>query len=210
MQPQHSCIPTNMRVGSTFWKTFVSCSLLTTWIRKCALIGRERLRPQSVEACGVVVRPRAIRGSKHQLLSYELDQLSRPILQLQYVWTRKRRKGTRKGRRQASPKDLTRQHPRNHEASHPSSGSPRWCQTYLWTHLRRNPRSPQGLPRERDQRCSHRHRARQAQDCHRHGRRLRFETPRTYLVRIRRLNARLNSIKRPSSRPHILKTSSRL
>ena len=29
----------------------------------------------------VVVRARAIRGSKHQLLAYELDQLSRPILQ---------------------------------------------------------------------------------------------------------------------------------
>jgi len=77
MQPQYSCIPANMRVGLTFWKTFVSCSLLTTWIRKCALIGRERLRPQSVEACGVVVRPRAIRGSKHQLLSYELTSVAR-------------------------------------------------------------------------------------------------------------------------------------
>ena len=118
---------------------------------------------------------------------HELVWILERILANQDVWTRKRRKRIGKRRRQASSKDSSWQHPRNHEASHPPSGASWWCKKNQWTDLRRNSRCPQSFPRKRDQRCCHLHRARQEEDGYRHGRRLCLETPRTYLVRIRRL-----------------------
>ncbi|POS82102.1 hypothetical protein EPUL_004915, partial [Erysiphe pulchra] len=38
---------------------------------------------------------------------------------------------------------------RHHQARHPPSGPPRRCQAYLGSHLRGDPRRPQGVPRER-------------------------------------------------------------
>jgi len=77
-------------------------------------------------------------------------------------------------------------------ASHPSSSSPRWCQTYFWSDLRGDSRRPQSVLGERDPWCCDvgLHWARQAQDGHSHGRRLRSQTSRTYSVRLRRIDSR--------------------
>ena len=52
-----------------------------------------------------------------------------------HVWTRKRRKGTRKGRRKTSPQGAARQHPGNHQASNPTTCQAWWCQEDLWVDL---------------------------------------------------------------------------
>ena len=191
------------RTSFSFEKSCLHLLLLTSKIRKYNLIGRERCRHQGwadIRLYTTFARP-----TEFILLqiSYKL-YLRSSKFKSHHVWTRKRRQGTRIGRRQASQKDPEGQHPRYHQASYPKIGPTRWCQTYLWTHLRRDPRSLEGLPRERHQRCRHLHRARQAQDCDRHGRRLRLETPRTYLVRIRRLNTEFKLYnKRRFLTPHI-------
>ena len=107
---------------------------------------------------------------------------------IQDDWTRKRRKGIGKRRCKTSPKDSSWQHPRYHQASYSTSCSSWWSETYLWTHLRGDPWSPQGLPWERHPWCCHLHRARQEEDRHCHGCCLRSEEARTYLVRIRWIN----------------------
>merc|ERR1712107_209234 len=54
----------------------------------------------------------------------------------QHDWTRKGRKRTGEGRRQASQKSVERQHPGYHQARHQTSGSPWRSQAYLWPDLR--------------------------------------------------------------------------
>merc|ERR1712093_572237 len=103
----------------------------------------------------------------------------------QHVWPWKGRKGSRQGRRQASPQDPSRQHPRHHQACHPPSRSPWWCQAYLGPHLRGDARCPQDLPREHHPRLGHLHGARQAQDGHVARRRLRPQARRQDPLRFR-------------------------
>merc|ERR1711879_1077056 len=98
-----------------------------------------------------------------------------------HVWTRK-------GRREATPQDLARQHPGYHQACHPPSRAPRRCQAYLWPHLRGDPGGAQDLPRERHPRLGHLHRARKAQDRHLPRRRLRSEATGPNSLRFRRIS----------------------
>src|SRR6218665_3622965 len=65
------------------------------------------------------------------------------------VWQRKGRQRTRKGRRQTPPEGAARQHPGHYEACHSPSGTTWRCEAYLRSHLRRDSRCAQGLPRER-------------------------------------------------------------
>ena len=83
------------------------------------------------------------------------------------------------------PPDLSLGH---HQACHPAPRQEGRRQEDLWPHLRGDQGRPQGLPRERDPRRRDLHRARQEEDRHRHGRRLRPQAPGTYPVRIRRLD----------------------
>ena len=126
---------------------------------------------------------------------------------IQDDWTRKRRKGIGKRRCKTSPKDSSWQHPRYHQASYSTSCSSWWSETYLWTHLRGDPWSPQGLPWERHQGCRHLHRTRQEEDRHRHGCRLCPQEARPHLVRIRRLRRTRNPVlltkETPNPRPFL-------
>ena len=127
-------------------------------------------------------------GSKAVWVQLSLSaDLRRETLDLlnQNDWTRKRRKGIGKRRCQASPKNSSWQHPRYHQTSYSSSCPSRWSETYLWTHLRGDPWCSQGFPWECHSWCSDLHRARQKEDRHRYGCRLRFEEARTYPLRIR-------------------------
>merc|ERR1712000_674333 len=61
------------------------------------------------------------------------------LIQLQYDWTRKGRKGSRQGWSQASSQDSSRQHPGYHKACYQTSRASWWCQAYLSHDLRRDP-----------------------------------------------------------------------
>ena len=63
-------------------------------------------------------------------------------------------------------------------------------QENLRSHIRRNTRSPEGVPRECHPWCSNLLRARQTQDRHRHGCRVRVEEAGPHSVRFRRLGKR--------------------
>ena len=169
-----------------FWKKLSALTFVYTCFRNSILIGSHECRLQRPHKSYLMERDPSLFYSLHYL--HELVWILGRILANQDVWTRKRRKGIGKRRRQASSKNSSWQHPRNHEASHPPSGASWWCKKNQWTDLRRNSRSPQSFPWKRDQRCCHIHWARQEEDCHRYGCRLCLETPRTHLVRIRRLN----------------------
>ena len=108
----------------------------------------------------------------------------------QHVWSWKRRKGARKGRRKTSPQGATRQHPGYYQACNPTTCQARWGQENLRSHIRRNTRSPEGVPRECHPWCSNLLRARQTQDRHRHGCRVRIEEAGPHSVRFRRLGKR--------------------
>merc|ERR1711909_251354 len=85
-------------------------------------------------------------------------------------------------------------------------GPPWRCQAYLWTDLRGDPWSSQGVPRERHQGRRHLHRARQEEDRHRHGCRLCPEEAGTHPVRIRWLNPLLAVSYSPSSKSSLIQT----
>ena len=55
-------------------------------------------------------------------------------------------KGARQGRRKAPPQGPSGQHPGHHQARHSPPGSPGWCEAHQRSHLRRDPRCPQGFP----------------------------------------------------------------
>merc|ERR1712000_84880 len=69
------------------------------------------------------------------------------LIQLQYDWTRKGRKGSRQGWSQASSQDSSRQHPGYHKACYQTSRASWWCQAYLSHDLRRDPWCFEDLPR---------------------------------------------------------------
>ena len=113
--------------------------------------------------------------------------LTQLALNHQDVRSRKRRKGSRKGWCQASSQGSTRQHPRYHEACYPPSSKKGWSQENLWSHLRRDTRCTESLLGECHPWRRHLLWARQAQDCHSHGRGLCTEEAGPYSVRFRRL-----------------------
>lgn len=84
--------------------------------------------------------------------------------------------------------DPERQHLRNYQASYQTSCSTRWCQAYLWTHLRRDPRMPQAFPWKCHPWLSHLHWTRQAKDCYISRCCLRTQETRTNPLRIWCLN----------------------
>jgi len=111
-----------------------------------------------------------------------------------HVWTRKGRQRTRQGRRQASSQGPSRQHPGHHKAGNPSSCPSWWCEAYLGSDLRGDPRRAEGVPRERHPRRRDVHRTRQAKDRDGHGRRLRSEAPGPHPVRLRRISCRADEL----------------
>ena len=87
-------------------------------------------------------------------------------------WTWQGWQGTGQGWSQEAPEGSLRQHPGDHQARHPAPGQEGRCQEDLRPDLRGNPRHPEGLPGERHPRRCRLHRARNDEDCHRHGCRL--------------------------------------
>ncbi|GMR44510.1 hypothetical protein PMAYCL1PPCAC_14705, partial [Pristionchus mayeri] len=107
--------------------------------------------------------------------------------QYHHGWPWQGRQGTRDGR-QAPSQDSQGPHPGNHEAGDPSSGASRRRQTHLKTHLQRDARSAQALPREGDRRRGYLHRPRQEEDGHGDGRCLRAQMPGPHSLRVRRIS----------------------
>ena len=76
---------------------------------------------------------------------------------------------------------------RYHQACHPSSCTSWRCQAYLRSHLRRNSRCPQSLPRGRHPRCRYLHWTRQTKDRHFPRCCIRAQTSRSHNLWFRRL-----------------------
>ena len=101
--------------------------------------------------CGPVAKRRERDKRRNRLReSHSEQQFTVLNSSAHHVWPWKRRQGPRKGRRQASQEDPSRQHPGHHQACNPSSGPPWRSQAHLWPHLRGDPRRSQVLPGERD------------------------------------------------------------